>query len=659
MAAVEVPYTDAPDPDGSEMVASLRAENHRLRRRLDWLVAEQKWAEGRLEELTARCARLSLRVRIERDAEGLATEATDAEPAGSEAAGAGASGLAAALRGEPGARLAVAVAAAVGDLSAMTDPTTTDPRVDAGCIADLSNPVLVELATAAHRVAAWAGLASTLAADELARRCEADSADAADPERPWARDLGFRAAVAETATACVVSEYLVTARIDTVRALPTRLPGLWHLVAAGRVDLDRARMVHEKTLHLTTDMLTRLEPSLLVKALSLTMAQLRVWLDRAIARVDPEAYAQQAREALDHRGVSFRSAGRGMGRMAVTASVADIETARIIVEALAAAAVDEPGQGRLPAARRADVVLDLIAAALDPEPDPEPDQNQTSDEGSASDVAGEPDGEPCSGLPVWDVTRPGGSADPRVASPRASYPDRPPSDGPPSAAASGSQPAPTKPDPAQPVPPGPSDAPATTACRGPNPTERFTDARIHVTVPLSVVLGGYGVSEVAGYGPVSEGTVRELLAALQRMSLQATYRCLIIDDTEGSPTHGTVLGIGRAPLALVRAATGLLRELVQARAQCCSFPGCRRQAMTCQIDHRVPHGEGGVTCECNLQPLCAHHHRLRDRGFTPHLVIPRPRPGSTTIRGRASPVITRWTTPAGRTVTTDTEHPPW
>ncbi|MFN8080795.1 MAG: HNH endonuclease signature motif containing protein [Kineosporiaceae bacterium] len=163
-----------------------------------------------------------------------------------------------------------------------------------------------------------------------------------------------------------------------------------------------------------------------------------------------------------------------------------------------------------------------------------------------------------------------------------------------------------------------------------------------------MIATGEGIGETNDYGPLTAQTIRELLAGLHRMGATATWRCLITDDNPTSPAHGTILGIGKAPHALVRTATGLLRELVQAREQCCTFPGCRRRAVTCEVDHRIPHSEDGATCECNLHPLCNHHHRLRERGFTPTLIDP----------GTGLP-ITQWVTPTGRTIRTETEHPPF
>ena len=47
-----------------------------------------------------------------------------------------------------------------------------------------------------------------------------------------------------------------------------------------------------------------------------------------------------------------------------------------------------------------------------------------------------------------------------------------------------------------------------------------------------------------------------------------------------------------------------LRNIVCARQRTCSFPGCRRPAARCDLDHTIPYDQGGLTCECNLAPLC-------------------------------------------------------
>jgi hypothetical protein len=58
------------------------------------------------------------------------------------------------------------------------------------------------------------------------------------------------------------------------------------------------------------------------------------------------------------------------------------------------------------------------------------------------------------------------------------------------------------------------------------------------------------------------------------------------------------------------------RELLAHRTPTCVHPHCNRPARQCDYDHIKPFDpddpEGGVTCvDCNLAPLCRHHHRLK------------------------------------------------
>ena len=81
-----------------------------------------------------------------------------------------------------------------------------------------------------------------------------------------------------------------------------------------------------------------------------------------------------------------------------------------------------------------------------------------------------------------------------------------------------------------------------------------------------------------------------------------------------------------------------LRHLIKARNTTCTAPGCGRRAARCDIDHTHPHHDGGRTCECNLAPLCRHHHRCKQAdGWR----LEQPQPG-----------VLVWHTPAGRTYTT-------
>jgi hypothetical protein len=59
-----------------------------------------------------------------------------------------------------------------------------------------------------------------------------------------------------------------------------------------------------------------------------------------------------------------------------------------------------------------------------------------------------------------------------------------------------------------------------------------------------------------------------------------------------------------------------LRRRRQTLVQRCLFPGCRRPATDCDLDHHHEHARGGRTVDVNLGPACRHDHGLKtDRGW--------------------------------------------
>lgn len=54
-----------------------------------------------------------------------------------------------------------------------------------------------------------------------------------------------------------------------------------------------------------------------------------------------------------------------------------------------------------------------------------------------------------------------------------------------------------------------------------------------------------------------------------------------------------------------------IRQAVIARDGTCIFPGCTRPGHQCQLDHRIPFGEGGETSADNLYLLCQTHHNVK------------------------------------------------
>jgi hypothetical protein len=87
-----------------------------------------------------------------------------------------------------------------------------------------------------------------------------------------------------------------------------------------------------------------------------------------------------------------------------------------------------------------------------------------------------------------------------------------------------------------------------------------------------------------------------------------------------------------------------LRHLSQIRHATCTSPVCRRPAAQADFEHNTPYEAGGRTCLCNTGPKCRHDHRLKQH---PRWKVDQLPDGTF-----------RWTTPAGRTYTTEpTRYP--
>jgi hypothetical protein len=81
-----------------------------------------------------------------------------------------------------------------------------------------------------------------------------------------------------------------------------------------------------------------------------------------------------------------------------------------------------------------------------------------------------------------------------------------------------------------------------------------------------------------------------------------------------------------------------LKRAVRLRDKHCRFPGCRRPAHRCELDHTIAFEIGGRTIYANLSALCKHHHRIK------HM------PGWRCTQDEAG--VLTWTTPSGQTYIT-------
>ncbi|CAG7844880.1 hypothetical protein USB125703_01131 [Pseudoclavibacter triregionum] len=160
----------------------------------------------------------------------------------------------------------------------------------------------------------------------------------------------------------------------------------------------------------------------------------------------------------------------------------------------------------------------------------------------------------------------------------------------------------------------------------PDQGARRLDARIAITVPVLSLLGTDTESaDLAGVGPIPLDIARELAA-------EAPTLARILTDP-----------IREVPLAVDRyAPSAAMRATLAARDRHCRFPGCRRPAPRCDLDHTIDAAHGGPTALGNLAHLCRWHHTLKHHT-------------AWTVRQHADGHLD-WTSPTGRTYTDRPHH---
>lgn len=165
-------------------------------------------------------------------------------------------------------------------------------------------------------------------------------------------------------------------------------------------------------------------------------------------------------------------------------------------------------------------------------------------------------------------------------------------------------------------------------------------ATVRVTVPILTVMGESDEPALLdGHGPIDADTARVLAAGAS-----CWERVMIHPLTEEPLRLDTYRPSAR------------LRRLLDARDQCCRWPGCRRPAVRSEADHTVAFSDGGKTHAGNLAILCKKHHRLKHASpwTITHLggeVLEFTSPTRRRYRNNAPPVI--------HAATNRVKDPPW
>ena len=457
----------------------------------------------------------------------------------------------------------------------------------AGGLTRVSDDALIGLMTAWRRLASWAAAGEAAAIAELSQRRLAEVAAGADPR--LAEHVGDE--IAPPLTLTMRGADLLLSFATRLEALPLTRSAL----AAGEIDRAKAQVIVDEVTGLDPAHAAAVEAAVIGQAPGQTTGQLRAATRRAVLAADPgaarrrrEAAQREARvEVWDEPAGTAALAGRDLPPAEVLA--ADRHISSVARRLRAAGVVGTLDQ------LRACAYTGLLA-------------------GDSTEVI--------IGRLTTATTSPGGA----------------------SSAAGG---------PLSAVPQAPGPLPAMPLA-----------GTVHLTMPLTALFdGGTAPGEVAGFGPVSAGDAQALIRQLA--AHEATRWCITLTGKDGRAlAHGCARLSGSKPASANTAPgdsgweltvtirpfadaqcfharegkgyspSASLRHLICVRQRTCAFPGCRRPAIQCDLDHTVPYDRGGKTCECNLAPLCRAHHQAKQlRGWR----LEQPRPG-----------VLIWTLPHGR-----------
>jgi hypothetical protein len=534
----------------------------------------------------------------------------------------------------PGPVLAALVHAAVGR--------------DGAALAGLPDDELLKVIRAARRMesrAVWTHLAAVR--EFAARRTPAPGSasrcgfrEFAPEELAWELNLTAQAAEDQMAYACAVAD---------------RLPRTFAALAAGQIHPVHVLIIDNETALLSPDDAAKADEVLAQAAQSKTFGQLRSAAHRLVLKLDPDSARRKKEEAKKDAHVRrFREDSGNAGMVAremppdeILASWQHVEQRALDLRAAGVAGTLQE--------LRVLAYLDLLQerdsrqTQVGPPGHPEGGDSPGGEGPGGEGPGGEgPGGEGPGGEGPGDGSGPRGSGGP--------------------GGAGGSGPGPRGHGPTGPGPDG--------HARPAQDTGPSIAAQVTITVPLGTAVGQSEVpGDVAGFGLVDAETARDLLAAAARHP--DTRWCLTALNPDGTAAaHGCVSGRHRWPPGTAPPGTGppgtgppdflrslnitfnpvirgpcdhsqaergyrpsrKLQHLVNARNSRCSAPGCGRPAARCDLDHSIAWDKGGLTCSCNLAPLCRHHHRLKQaEGWW----LEQPEPG-----------VLVWRTPTGLTYIT-------
>lgn len=356
----------------------------------------------------------------------------------------------------------------------------------------------------------------------------------------------------EIAAALTLSGGTAARQVVIAEELTQHLPRTYQALADGRIDADKAKAIASGLSGLSPQIAAQVEVRVLPDAPGHTCAQIRAAIRAAIREADPDAHTRRRKTAEEARRVELWDTDSGTADLAGRDLPAhDANAAANRVNAIAHG-LKADGDPRTIDQLRADVYLALLR-------------------GHQPIPLAPPSAEPAT---ATDAPTPQSAA--------------PTSDG---------------------IPDGDVCPECTRAARGQDRFDPHTERTAADAVADAVRHQFGGLTDRLDRDAQRRGgqaaLVREAARRIKTAIADLSARWCVTNTNDS----GIVIRHGaesyRVPAAM--------RRSLQSRDATCRFPGCRRRATNCDIDHTVPYHKGGPTCPCNLAVLCRTHHRLKQR----------------------------------------------
>jgi hypothetical protein len=194
---------------------------------------------------------------------------------------------------------------------------------------------------------------------EMASICDVLNETDADPE------FVMEAATAEVRAALRLTRRAADCELALAVDLKQRLPQVWAALAAGEIDVRRARVIVSGTAHLEVETARLVVDRIIERASRLTTGQLNALLRRICVQADPDEAVSRYREAVDGRRIVSEPTVDGTAHLFGLDLPPERVAAAMRRIGDLAQSLKTDAEGRSLDQLRADVFLDLIDGRSD------------------------------------------------------------------------------------------------------------------------------------------------------------------------------------------------------------------------------------------------------------------------------------------------------